>query len=88
MTIKLETPTTEPQFEHDCPKCIYLGTTLAGGHFADLYVHPGPAAGTVVARFSNEGSDYTSGLCFSYGANAALTVARLLAEQRGMLPHD
>jgi hypothetical protein len=77
----------ERQFEHDCAICVYLGTVVAGKRLADLYVHPHQGVfcmPTVIARYSNEGSDYTSGMCFSYGSNADLTVARIAAEERGI----
>lgn len=48
-----------PRYQHDCSACTFLG------HFAgyDLYFCPqGGFSPTVLARFSNEGPDYTSGM--------------------------
>lgn len=76
---------SEPRFAHDCESCVFLGGCVAGGRLADLYVHPGGVMPTVIARYSSEGSDYASGLTFSFGLIAELTLARLLAEQGGHL---
>lgn len=75
--------TMEKRFEHDCAECVYLGTVLAGGRMADLYFHANPP--TVIARRSSDGWDYISGMICSYGREAELTLARLLAEQAGLL---
>ena len=49
-----------PKFKHDCDKCQFLGTE----HNHDLYICASrmiPGLGpSVVARFGNEGPDYTS----------------------------
>ncbi len=50
----------EPVFRHDCDRCIFLG------HFEgrDLYYcHHGIP--TVIARHSDEGPDYQSGMAFA-----------------------
>ena len=49
----------QPQFSHDCPYCYFLGRYAN----EDLYVCPNDG-GTVLARWSNIGQDYSSGLCF------------------------
>lgn len=47
----------EPQYEHDCEKCVYLSDY---GDY-DLYWCPqDPVGETVLARFGNEGPDYVS----------------------------
>jgi hypothetical protein len=58
----------QPLYEHDCDNCAYLGQFKQSDLRAlDLYVHPGKET-TVIARFSSEGSDYSSGLDFAYSA--------------------
>ena len=48
-----------PRFKHDCDQCVCLGRHGD----ADLYYCPkGP---TVIARYSDEGSDYVSGMASS-----------------------
>lgn len=67
----------KPRYEHDCATCTFLGRDGS----ADLYFCPnGP---TVIARFSNDGSDYVSGLVFAaripyLGRAVALATARNL----------
>ncbi|MBU6454132.1 MAG: hypothetical protein KGS72_20295 [Cyanobacteria bacterium REEB67] len=51
---------------------------------ADLYVHT-HGESTVIAPFSDEGSNYTSGLCF-VGRVEALTEAHRHAIAKGLLP--
>jgi hypothetical protein len=45
----------KPRFEHDCTKCIFTGQDEE----FDFYYCP-PFQGTVVARYSDDGPDYTS----------------------------
>lgn len=64
----------KPNFKHDCEKCVFLGEHLFIDNFTvgvnpdvvrvcDLYVCPQDDRGpTVVARFSDDGADYKSGL--------------------------
>lgn len=47
------------RFQHDCDQCIPLGMTSR----ADLYFCPKEP--TVIARYSDEGGDYSSGICFA-----------------------
>jgi hypothetical protein len=76
--------TTPPRYQHDCSRCIFLGQY----DDADLYFcGKGPNA-TVIARFSGDGADYTSGLEVSYGSNAALSVARVRAQGEGLLAYN
>lgn len=60
------------RFQHDCDTCIPLGMTAE----ADLYFCPNEP--TLVARFSDEGSDYSSGICFA-DRNPHLAEAKKLA---------
>lgn len=80
-----------PRFVHDCPNCIYLGQHGDGILFphADLYFCPQFIDPTVIARYSDKPSDYSSGLYFGkHGINPALTVAYRLALERGLLTGD
>jgi len=79
----------KPNFKHDCDRCVFLGEVVAGGKLADLYFC-GQSGGlpTVIARYSDEGSDYASGLPaadINQVCTAELVVARLRAEHRGLL---
>lgn len=58
--------TNKPQFKHDCNDCKFLGRyTTPSGVACDLYFCPqGGRIPTVIARYSDEGSDYNSGLGF------------------------
>lgn len=49
----------KPLYEHDCPVCIFLGTFRAH----DLYLCVNEPV-TVLARWSSDGPDYLSGMCF------------------------
>lgn len=53
----------QPKYKHDCKFCTFLGRTIGRGHAVDLYFHPAVGHliyGSVIARFSDEGSDYVS----------------------------
>jgi NCAIR mutase (PurE)-related protein len=70
------------RYEHDCDRCTFLGEHGA----VDLYVCArNGAADTVIARRSDEGSDYSSGLVFAHtGAIPDLTEAKRRAEALGI----
>lgn len=56
----------KPRFAHDCSCCIFLGHTREqGSRVADLYycvsVNKKTKYSTLLARFSDEPSDYESG---------------------------
>lgn len=94
----------KPRFEHDCQYCIFLGRF----NQYDLYYHPyyhsedADGAETVIARYSNDGPDYTSGMELSYPFFTypwsskkmkqdhvpALFIARVLAEALGYREPD
>ncbi len=79
---------TKPQYKHDCKSCVFLGNLLAGGKAADLYFCPQHGMPTVIARYSNELGDYSSGLTFGHpetGNIAELMVARATAVRKGLL---
>lgn len=82
-----------PLWRHDCTRCEFLGRYLFDGEWFDLY-HCDQAIGgpTVIARFSDQGRDYCSGLCFGQAHAAAeeepmhpLGEAVLRAYRRGLL---
>lgn len=62
------TPTRSvPYFNHDCSSCVFLGNyndpwfaTGTSNGDCDLYYCPGQP--TVLARFGNEGGEYSSGI--------------------------
>jgi hypothetical protein len=83
-----------PLWQHDCDRCEFLGRYLYGGEWFDLYycAHQAIGGPTVVARWSDRGPDYSSGLCFGQAAAASeaepmppLGEALLRAYDRGLL---
>ena len=75
-----------PKYRHDCARCQFLGHTIGGGIIHDLYLHPDPdegRAGTLVARYSDEDSNYYStheGYAHATG-HAELFAAQWLARE-------
>lgn len=60
-----------PKYQHDCPACRFLGGYTHEGEHYDLYAcNQGGAVPTVIARWSDNGPDYTSGQ--SIGRSLAL----------------
>ena len=49
----------KPKWEHDCPKCRYLGSMFMAHDIADWYECEGVDR-SVVARYGNEGPNYWS----------------------------
>ena len=48
-------------YTHDCTRCFFLGSTVANNCWMDLYYHPNKSySGTIIARYGNSGSEYTS----------------------------
>lgn len=73
--------TTEaPRYVHDCNCCAFLGHAFK----SDLYFCPQDGYPTVIARHSDEGPDYTSGLVFS-DHDPALAEAKRRAIAQGLL---
>ena len=96
----------KPRFTHDCENCLFLGTYSAGNRYYDLYYHPSRGVcdkgidSTVIARYGEEGYNYSSGLLSAQQTLKnmkeqeyiekvshiyALRVARLLAVDLGVL---
>lgn len=85
----------KPNYKHDCNVCQFLGATILDGKTFDLYYCAGEP--TVIARWSDEGSEYASGLSFGlsamarhingvegYKGNGALMVAVAMAMANGL----
>ena len=78
----------EPQFEHDCDKCLFLGrheeTDPMWAKQYDLYYCAnGGMPDTVIARFGDDGPEYTSGMCI-VGVVPPITEAHRRAIERGI----
>lgn len=75
----------EPLFENVSDARVFLG--VFDGH--DLYFDPQMGIPTVIARFGNDGPDYTSGIV-PEGGPAPLIEAKRLAVEKGLLilPED
>jgi hypothetical protein len=72
------------RFRHDCDRCIFLGEV--GPH--DLYICPPNETwrrASVVARYGDEGFDYTSMPVEYAEINPVLAFALRLARQRGLV---
>lgn len=71
------------RFKHDCPHCVALGKTAkADLYFCSLGGNRFPP--TVIARYSDEDSDYASGLIFA-DAHSDLAEAKERAQAAGLL---
>lgn len=83
----------KPNYVHDCDKCTFLGSAVVDGKVVDLYhcaYEP-----TIIARWSSEGGDYSSGNCFGEGSlirhingdtrgNKGLMIAYVMAMANGL----
>lgn len=79
---------SKPLYEHDCPKCTFLGTFYSIEHEAvcDLYHCPQGGFATVIARYSSDLPDYSSGMEFGrLGIHSDLTEAHERAKRRGLI---
>ena len=68
------------RYKHDCEACVPLGEH----DYADLYYCDQHGIPTLIARYSDEGYDYISGLEFAC-FNPDLIVAKRLARKRDLL---
>ena len=87
----------KPAHKHDCNKCTFLGTILVKhvdettekGVEVDMY-HCDGSIPTVIARYSSDGSDYSSGILIAEEALKRgdyaypLVVAYCAAKARGL----
>lgn len=57
----------KPKYKHDCTNCVFLGPYAENNQHYDLYVCPndGDKISTVIARYSDDGPEYFSGLYFA-----------------------
>lgn len=55
----------KPKYAHDCDHCNYLGRFEWDGQTRDLYFCGTHERGTVIARFGDDGPDYSSGIGFA-----------------------
>lgn len=69
----------EPIYLHNCDVCVFLGNF----DNKDLYFCPNGRT-TVIARNSDEGHDYQSGLVFA-DVDLHLGVAKFLAKRKGLI---
>lgn len=53
-----------PLYEHDCDRCVFLGTAVWQHRLCDWYVCPQGGWPTVVRRYSDEPSGYDSSETF------------------------
>lgn len=61
-----QTVDVQPKWQHDCSKCTFLGHYSDDKGIYDLY-HCNQGSGrfpTIIARWSDNGPDYNSGMCF------------------------
>lgn len=80
-------PAVTPLYSHDCDHCNFLGRFQdEAGRECDLYFHGG-TQDTTLARYSSEGSDYSSSIYSAYGSHAALTEARRRAHKLNLYPY-
>ncbi len=68
------------RYKHDCEQCIYLGEFSE----QDLYFCEQGGIPTVIARWSDEGGDYNSGIAAAEYI-AELKEAKDRAKARGLL---
>lgn len=70
-----------PLYKHDCNECVYLGSYKK----VDLYFcNQWGELKTVIARYSDDGPDYTSGLEL-VSRNEYLAEAKRRAIEKGLL---
>ena len=75
----------QPQFTHDCTSCVFLGLHVQDGAPCDLYYCGATVdRGTVIARYSDEGHDYQSGLEIGKMGYGALGEAYKRAVEKGL----
>lgn len=71
----------QARYKHDCENCVFLGYE----DYYDLYFCPQGTIPTVIARFSNDGPDYISGMPFPYQKLGPLVKAKGLAKSKGLI---
>lgn len=69
-----------PKFQHDCNSCVFLGNYNGN----DLYYCSQRSFPTLIARHSDEGDDYTSGMWLK-DHDEDITVAYAIAKFRKLI---
>jgi len=69
----------QPLYEHDCDACHYLGVY----DDIDLYYCDAGFQPTVIARYSEYGPDYSSGMSFAFDGSLEEAVKRAMS--RGLM---
>ena len=72
----------KPIHKHDCPKCTHLGSSDTVDYYHCKQDHR-KFSGTLIARYSSEPSDYSSGMGF-YNFIYDINVAGNLALDQGL----
>lgn len=78
---RLRTSDESPRYTHDCEDCTFLGFHK---HFDLYFCEQGGAGPTVIARYGDHGSEYSSGLAHTK-IMSELDAARVAAVRRGYL---
>jgi len=68
------------RFQHDCKHCVPLGQYQEN----DLYYCDQHGCPTVIARYGNDGPEYTSGMGFAE-IDPRLSIALLMAKAMGLV---
>jgi len=83
--------TTGPMHEHDCARCVYIATVHEVKNYPriwDAYWCPSYDGGrpTVIARYTSDPADYSSGLLIAQrGHDSTLALALQLGINRGVI---
>lgn len=78
-------PDERPLYDHDCSKCVFLGTGEHGSRVYDLYFcEQGHLVPTVIARASSDPHDYTSGFVLAF-VDPVLREALERARKKGLV---
>jgi hypothetical protein len=84
----VETIPAPPLYQHNCSRCVFLGTTDFDGREYDLYhCQQGHLFPTIIARGSSDPHDYTSGVALA-AVDPVLREAYERSKQRGLIPMD
>ena len=67
-------------YTHDCDRCVSIGVFGE----TDLYYCAQNGDPTVIARFGNDGPDYTSGMVFADRGHPLLAEAKARAIAKGL----
>jgi hypothetical protein len=75
---------TKPSFRHDCKFCQFLGVY----NNRDLYMCSAGPGETVIARYSDEGGSYTSGLVVARSLHLSAESANDEVSRHGEINQD